>query len=112
MGAGCLAIAGIASWIDITFLSILVFIIFYLIQNVRRPINVANISDQISNKVMASGLSVESQVTTILTAILAPILGTIADAYNVGTALFTFGLLMAGLSIFVTVRNTERIKET
>ena len=68
--------------------------------------NVAFISDQISNKVMASGLSVESQVTTILMAIIAPLLGAIADAFGVGSALVSFGLLMAGFAFLVRVKNT------
>ena len=106
LGAFCLLIAGIASWAHIVFLSILVFIVFYLLQNVRRPMNVAFISDQISNKVMASGLSVESQVTTILMAIIAPLLGAIADAFGVGSALVSFGLLMAGFAFLVRVKNT------
>lgn len=106
MGSVCLFIAGIASWVHLAFLSILVFLIFYVIQNVRRPMNVAFISDQISNKVMASGLSVESQVTTMLMAVIAPILGAIADAYGVGSALVTFGILMACFAFLARVQST------
>ena len=105
LGAVCLFIAGIASWVHIVFLSILVFIVFYLLQNARRPMNVAFISDQISNKVMASGLSVESQVTTVLMVIIAPILGAIADAFGVGSALVVFGALMAVFAYLVRVQS-------
>jgi hypothetical protein len=104
LGAICLAVAGFASWLQITGLSIIVFIIFYLLQNVRRPMNVAFISDQINNQVMASGLSVESQVTTILMALIAPILGAIADGWGVGSALIILGALMAGFSLIVRVQ--------
>jgi hypothetical protein len=49
--------------------------------------NVSFISDQISTRVMASGLSVESQFTTLLAAIMAPLLGALADWLGVGVAL-------------------------
>ena len=65
--------------------------------------NVAFISDQISNKVMASGLSVESQVTTILMAILSPLLGLLADNFGIGIALAGLGALMFAFSILVRV---------
>jgi len=69
LGAGFILIAGLANWKNLTWISILVFLGFYLLQNLRKPMNVAFISDQISHKVMASGLSVEAQFTTILAAI-------------------------------------------
>jgi MFS family permease len=111
MGAICLLIAGLASWGQFVFVSILVFIVFYLLQNVRRPMNVAFISDQISNKVMASGLSVESQVTTVLMAIIAPIIGALADAFGVGSALLVFGVIMAVFGYLVRVQNPTTIQE-
>ena len=105
-GAGLLFAAGLAIWRDVTWLAILIFLLFYMLQNVRRPMNVSFISDKISNTVMASGLSVESQFTTILTAILAPILGALADHYGIGTALM---ILAAGvLLLFLIVRVDEK----
>ena len=71
----------------------------YLLHNVRKPLNVALISDQIENQVMASGLSVESQLVTLLVAIIAPILGALADFIGVGGALVVLGLGMAVLAI-------------
>jgi len=105
-GAGLLFAAGLAIWRDVTWLAILIFLLFYMLQNVRRPMNVSFISDKISNTVMASGLSVESQFTTILTAIFAPILGALADHYGIGTALM---ILAAGvLLLFLIVRVDEK----
>ena len=69
--------------------------------------NVAFISDQISNKVMASGLSVESQVTTILMAILSPLLGLLADNFGIGIALAGLGGLMFVCSFFAKVNDRD-----
>jgi MFS family permease len=97
IGAGFLVTAGLATWQNLVIISILVFLGFYVLQNLRKPMTVAFISDQISHQVMASGLSVETQFTTILVAIFAPILGALADAFGIGLAL---ALLGAGTVIF------------
>jgi hypothetical protein len=43
---------------------------------------------------MASGLSGESQVKTILVALLAPLVGFLADTIGIGAALGSTGLLL------------------
>ena len=105
VGAGFLLVAGLATWKNLVVISIIVFLGFYILQNLRKPMNVAFISDQISHKVMASGLSVESQFTTIFVAVLAPLLGAIADAVGVGIALAILGAGSFLFYGFVRVRD-------
>ncbi len=107
LGGIFLLIAGFAAWKQWAIISIVVFLGFYILQNLRRPMNVGYISDQIASKVMASGLSVESQLATILMAILAPILGALADAFGVGAALAIFGAGMIALLAVVKVRTNS-----
>jgi MFS family permease len=111
LGAGFLLIAGLASWQDIRILSILVFLGLYLLHNVRKPLNVAFISDQIENRVMASGLSVESQLVTLLMAVIAPILGALADLIGVGGALAILGLAMSVLAVLARVEIPEPVRQ-
>jgi MFS family permease len=106
-GAAALFMAGVASWQNLALLSILVFLGLYVLQNLRKPMTVAVISDQISNQVMASGLSTEAQFTTILMVIMAPILGALADRFGVGAALGIFGVGMALTSLLTNVRNVQ-----
>jgi len=94
-GVGFLFIAGLATWQNMAIISVLLFLGFYVLQNLRKPMNVALISDQISHNVMASGLSVEAQIATILSAIFAPVMGALADSFGVGIALI--GLSLGGL---------------
>jgi hypothetical protein len=109
-GAVFLTVAGISAWRNLTPVSIVVLLGFYVLFNVRKPMNVALISDQIANKVMASGLSVEAQFTTLFVAILAPLLGALADHLGVGVALLIFGLGMAVLSRFTQVQNRRLVE--
>ena len=55
---------------------------------------------------MASGLSVETQFTTIVVAIFAPILGALADAFGVGVSLAVLGAVT--FLIYLTVRVKEK----
>lgn len=109
-GTGLLFVAGLATWQNVTWLAILVFLAFYVLHNLRRPMNVAFISDRISHRVMASGLSVESQFTTLLTAVFAPILGALADHLGVGAALAILGAGVLLLFVFVRVDETASAK--
>ena len=93
-----LIFAGLFYHIDLYLLSILFFLLLYVFHNIRRPMNVGYISDQIKSRVMASGLSVESQVKTILASGLALLMGFLADIFGVGIALLLTGLIILVLS--------------
>jgi MFS family permease len=103
-GAGLLLVAGVAAWQNVAVLAILVFLGLHVLQNLRRPMNVAFISDQISHKVMASGLSVESQFTTLFMVVLSPLLGALADGLGVGAALAILGCAMLLLALLAQVK--------
>ncbi len=103
LGAGLLLLAGLAMWANIVILSIITFLAFYALRSLRRPMDVAYISDQIDSKIMASGLSAEAQLTTILTALFAPLLGYLADSFGVGIALTVLGIGVSALYIFAKV---------
>ncbi len=82
-------------------ITVLLFIFYYMLQNVRRPIAIGYISDMIKSKVMATGLSVESQLKTVLIGILAPILGFFVDKFSIGYGLIIFSGIYL-LTYFVT----------
>lgn len=105
-GAVLLLIAGLAAWQNVAWLAVLVYLAFYVIHNLRRPMDVAFISDRIENHAMASGLSVESQFVTLLAAVFAPVLGALADLLGIGPAL----AVLAGSSmlLFWVVRVDEK----
>ena len=103
LGAGFQMVAGVAAWQHLPLLSIFVFLGLYLVQNLRKPMTVALISDQISSKVMATGLSVEAQLATLIMVILSPLLGLLADTFGIGAALAGFGAGMVLCSLYVSV---------
>jgi MFS-type transporter involved in bile tolerance (Atg22 family) len=109
VGAVFLLIAGLAARWQWDVLAILVFLGLYLLHNVRRPMNVALVSDQIASEVMAAGLSAESQITTIFMAVLSPILGALADRFGVGIGLACLCGSMSVLALLVRVDADVRV---
>jgi hypothetical protein len=106
IGIGLLIMSGLTANWEINLAAVIFFVGLFVINNIRRPINVGVISDQISSQVMASGLSTEALLTTIFSAIFAPLLGALADMFGVGIGLALGGLGMLLLLIFVRVQET------
>lgn len=88
------------------FISILFYIGIYIIENVRNPVGVAFVSELYSNKILATALSANSQAKSLFAAIIAPILGFIADQYNVGIALAVVAIFLA-LTSFLYLAKKE-----
>ncbi|MBL7107918.1 MAG: MFS transporter [Candidatus Cloacimonetes bacterium] len=86
--------SGLFYAVDLKILTIVIFIILYAAQNIRRPLNIGYISENISSKIMATGLSVESQLKTLTIAILSPIMGFFADTFGIGLALIILSFLI------------------
>jgi len=93
IGLGLLAGAGAAAWGGIPEIAIAAYIGVYVLQNVRRPLVVGYLAGRMPHRAMATGLSVESQLKTILMAALAPLIGLLADRFGVGPAI---GLIAVG----------------
>lgn len=83
------------------------FLIYYVFLNIRRPLMVELVGEATNPKKRASVLSVESQITSLLVAIFAPILGYIADQSM--QALFIFvGIMMVLIFIFNVLFNKRK----
>ena len=90
-----LAASGIGIITRYYIISIVAFLGLYLLQNARRPLLVGYLSDLIPRQSMATGLSVESQLRTLTTAVLAPLVGLIADRIGIGFSLIAVASLAA-----------------
>jgi hypothetical protein len=100
-------LAGWMTNLEINLVAAGCFLGLHIVMNLRRPINVGLISDQIDSKVMASGLSAEAQLTTLLVALFAPLLGFLADTFGVGGGIGFMGILM--LILYSAARIPKRV---
>ncbi len=109
IGGALIVISGISAYMKWYPIAISALIGLYIVHNIRRPMNVGYISDTIPSKVMATGLSVESQVKTMITAVFAPLIGYLADVYGVGQALAVVGIIYIALLPMVAVRKASTV---
>ena len=109
--AGAALLAGSGGFIQspLPALAVALFLLLFVLQNGRRPVNVAYLSEKIPPRTMASGLSAESQIKTLLIAVLAPAAGFLADRWGVGGMLLLVGLLMGALLPVVYLRKDEEM---
>lgn len=84
---------------DIILLSIIAFFFFFTLYNLRKPMVVGYLGDNIEPQKRATLLSTHNQMRSIVGIIIAPILGYLADTLGISYT-FAFGalvLLLAGL---------------
>ena len=75
-----------------------VFLSLYMMMNIRRPVMVEIIGDVSKPDKRATVLSVESQITSLLIAIFAPLIGLLAD-YSMKSLFMVFGFVMSVIFI-------------
>jgi MFS family permease len=79
--------AGMMNQLQVHTLAIILFIGILCIENLRRPAGIATMADSFDDKILASVLSIESQLSSILGAALSMIIGFLADRIGAGYAL-------------------------
>lgn len=102
IGISFVILAGVFFIFDLKLVSVIFFILLFMDQNLRRPLNIGYISETIPSKVMASGLSAESQLKTLIIAVLAPLMGFLSDSFGIGYGLIILSVLI--LSLFPLIR--------
>ncbi len=111
IGVTSIGISGLLLWLDYPVLATLVFIFLYLAQNIRRPLMISYLSEIISSKIMASGLSTESQLQTILIVIYAPIFGWLVDITGLSGGLIVTSILFLLLFPFLLISSPVKSNE-
>lgn len=86
-GIALLMASGACAWLSLDGIAIVAFLGVYVLQNIRRPLIVGYLADRFEHCSMASGLSVDVQLRTLIMAGTAPLLGWLADWVGVGGAI-------------------------
>ncbi len=87
LGLGLGVAAGLLYHAQLLIAAAMCYIGIYLVQNLRRPMGVAIVSDMLKEDILATALSAESQLKTLVAAMVAPLVGFLADRLGVGQAL-------------------------
>ena len=97
-GFGMGILCGVFFDLDLVPISITIYIAIYVIQNMRKPIGISYVSETMHSDILVTALSVESQFTTLITAVIAIALGFLADHFGIGNAL----MIISGVMILTT----------
>jgi MFS family permease len=102
------AMAGVLYDVNLKILTILLFILLHIAMNFRRPVMVSCVSEYIDASVMATGLSVESQMKTLTVAVFAPLMGLLADLTDIGVGIIVLSAILLLAFPLVRVRKYQR----
>lgn len=92
-------------------LAVVAYIIIYLVENLRKPIGISYITENIDNSILATVLSAESQAHALIAAILAPVIGYLADRFGVGYALAIVSILMITTAPIYMARKNDKNRQ-
>lgn len=100
-------IAGFSFNLGFYILPIIGFILIMVVENLRKPIGIGLVADISKDESMATSLSITSQAKSMFAAILAPIIGWVADIYNpgVGIVVVSIVLLLALPFYWLRIKN-------
>lgn len=105
------AAAGLFYSFDITGMAIVLFVCILVIENLRRPAGVACIANQFNERILASVLSAESQISSMIGAIISFGIGVFADLTGPGYAIagtcFVLLLLFPMVRLSVPYKNIK-----
>jgi MFS family permease len=88
------AICGIMFQMEFWLLSFILFVVIFVVENLRKPILTGVLSNNVPNEILTSVISAESFYASIITSVLALILGFSADTFGVGVGLIAVSLLL------------------
>ena len=108
MGIVCGIIGGIAYWLGVPVVAILLYIGIYVIENLRKPMGIAYVTELMDQSSMASSLSVESQAETLFAVIIALLLGLFSNMWGLGMGMLVVSGICLVLAFFLYLPVLER----
>ena len=101
-------LSGLFIHLSFVFFAVFFYILIFMNENLRKPIGIANIAEKSNKDFLATTLSAESQLNAFITAILAPVIGWIADTHGLGNALMSTSLVLMVFAMLVFLRSNRR----
>lgn len=89
-------------------LSVALFVVIYIIENIRRPAGVSFISENLSEDILATALSAEEQSKTIFSAVIAFLMGFLADRFGIGPGMIIISSIMIISLPVIWLRNPNK----
>ncbi len=92
-------LSGLAYRYQAVFVSVLLYTGIYVIENLRKPMGIAYVSDRMNQDSLASALSVESQAETLFAAVIALLLGYFSKQFGPANGLILISFIVLILAV-------------
>ena len=108
LGISLGTISGIFYIYNLWIVSIIAFVGIYIVENIRKPILVGYISDNVPNEILTSVLSVQSLLKTVMTATIASLFGIFSDLFSIGVSFVIISLSLIIISLLLNFYKKEK----
>lgn len=92
-------VSGIAYWLGVPIVAIVLYVGIYVIENLRKPMGIAYVTERMDKGSLASALSVESQAETLFAVVIALLLGFFSNLWGLGLGI----LVVSGISFIAAL---------
>lgn len=94
LGLSAGVFVGLFYKLEFWWITIIMFALIFIVENFRKPLVTSRVAESVPNAVLASVLSAQSQLKTIIAVVLSLVLGFFADWFGVGVALMVVSLIL------------------
>ena len=101
IGFGAGVVSGLLYWHSYLIFAAVAFVVIFMVENVRKPILTGYVADNVDNSILTSVISAQSQLKTIITAVLALVFGLLADYVGIGGAMVSISATLFVASIVI-----------
>ena len=101
IGLGFGLFSGIAYVLGVPLLAIILYICIYIIENVRKPMGIAYVSERMDKQALAASLSVESQAETLFAAAIAILIGLFSNFFGLGMGIMLVSAICLIIGLFL-----------
>ncbi|MGM0529092.1 MAG: MFS transporter [Bacteroidota bacterium] len=98
-------LTGLFFHVSIELIAVFLFLILYLLENLRRPVAVTGIADRMGNESLSTFLSTDSQLKSLFTMILGPLIGFLADLISPGAGIGIVAAILLIVFPLINIRN-------
>lgn len=108
MGISFGVVSGIAYWLGVPLVAIILYVGIYVIENLRKPMGIAYVTERMDKGSLASALSVESQAETLFAVVIALMLGFFSNLWGLGMGILVVSAICFVLALFLRLPKLEK----
>ncbi|WP_422481050.1 MFS transporter [Pleomorphochaeta sp. DL1XJH-081] len=108
MGISFGVVSGIAYWLGVPLVAIILYVGIYVIENLRKPMGIAYVTERMDKGSLASALSVESQAETLFAVLIALMLGFFSNLWGLGMGILVVSAICFVLALFLRLPKLEK----